>query len=266
MKHPWLKLSQEIAEEIKIRITPLLGKPESGKIVGIGANGAPTLRIDEVAEQTAIKVLKKNLASFLLISEEIGNLVVGPQPELFVVLDPIDGTLNATHGIPFYSVSIGIGTNRTPLFKYIEFGFVENLETNDTYFAFKDKGAFLNNKKISTSQQSSLKEAMCSIYINDKSLGKVAKLCRTIKRIRSLGSVALELCYVADGSLDCVIDLRDVLKVTDIAAAKLILEEAGGIIGNSNGSKFAFELDIKRKLGLIAANKKLFTKVLGLTK
>ena len=125
----------------------------------------------------------------------------------------------------------------------------------------------LNHKKISSSRQSSLEEAIWSIYINSKSLDKVTKLCQTIKRIRSLGSIALELCYIANGNLDGLADLRGVLKATDIAAAKLILEEAGGIAVDSNGNKFMHKIDVKRKLGLIAAgNKKILIKALNLIK
>ena len=81
--------------------------------VCMGADGTPTTRIDLAAEDAIVEVLKADGRSMRIISEEMGELILGDSPEFSIVLDPLDGTYNSSVGIPFYSVSIAVSSLRS---------------------------------------------------------------------------------------------------------------------------------------------------------
>jgi len=114
-----------------------------GTNIGIGADGTPTKYVDKLAEDVAIKFIKKADMGVNILSEEAGFLDFGG--EYTFVLDPVDGTRNAYRGIPFYSVSLGVGKSRL---SDVEYGIVKNIPTGEVFFAEKDYGAFLNKKRI----------------------------------------------------------------------------------------------------------------------
>jgi myo-inositol-1(or 4)-monophosphatase len=163
-----------------------------------------------------------------VLSEESGLVTFGENPEYICVLDPLDGTHNAIHGIPFYSVSIAIARySENASLEDIGYGLVMNLKTGDVFEAGKGKGARFNGETISA-EDKRLDESTFCIYMRNDT-GVLNRLLHGVKRIRNMGSVALELCHVAKGDYHGLVDLRNLLKVTDVAAGKLILEEAGGI-------------------------------------
>lgn len=92
------------------------------------------------------------------------------------------------------------------------------------------------------------------------------EICKTVRRIRLLGSVAIELCYVADGTYDAFLDIRGNLRVVDIAAAKLIVEEAGGIITNEHGKSLNNKLNVIERTSIVAAgNLNVHTSTMNIT-
>src|SRR3989304_6111816 len=217
-------LCNEVADAIKKDVSGLIGKPEAGEILRIGADGTPTEKIDEVAENAALGVLEADGRSMLLVSEELGEKKLGKKPEFSFVLDPIDGTFNAVNNIPFFCVPVAIG-NRD--LSDIRYGFVKNLINGDIYTAEKGKGAFLNGDQIHASSFSKLPEISVISYNH---CAHAVLNSHTVRRVRVFGCAALELCYVASGVFDAFIDMRGMLRVTDIAAGKLIVEEARGRI------------------------------------
>lgn len=226
---------REVAEEVQKVVDPLAGTKKAGKFIKMGADGTPTVKIDAVAEKAAFEVLRGTGISMVILSEESGVVAIGDSPEYICVLDPVDGTYNAVHGIPIYAISIAIADYKeNASAKDIEFGLVMNLKTGDIFEAQKGKGASFNGKNISTSKDESLDESTFCIYMRD--IKKLNGLLKGVKRMRSMGSVALELCHIAKGDYHGLVDLRNVLKVTDVAAGKLILEEAGGVISSGAGS------------------------------
>lgn len=255
-----LTLCSNISDAIADAISLIIGTSESGRELYIGADGTPTKKIDEVAENAALDVLMEDGRKILLISEECGEkLVYGNQKgnidkndiDFTLVLDPLDGTFNAVAGIPFYSVSIAIGGYDL---SDISFGFVQNLHSGDTYHAEVGKGAYCNKKRINVSKTDELQKLSVTAYAYRTDSTKVADLGRTVRRIRVLGSSSLELCYVASGVLDAFVDFRRYLRVTDIAAGKLIVEEAGGMITDTRGTPLHGELSITSRVSMIASN------------
>ncbi|MCK4651827.1 MAG: bifunctional fructose-bisphosphatase/inositol-phosphate phosphatase [Methanosarcinales archaeon] len=251
----------EISAAITDAIEPLIGTPESGMELYTGADGTPTKKIDEIAENAAIDVLKADGRKILLISEECGEKVIfgdlrSPDVrksdiDFTVVLDPLDGTFNVVAGIPFYSVSIAIGGSDL---SDISLGFIENLHSGDVYYAEAGKGAYCNKKRIGVSGVSEMQKLSVTAYAYRTDSTKVVDLGRIVRRIRVLGCSSLELCYVASGVLDAFVDFRRYLRITDIAAGKLIVEESGGRVTDTTGMPLTGELSIASRVSMLASN------------
>ena len=164
-----------------------------GTNIGIGADGTPTKYVDKLAEDVAIKFIKKTDMNVNLLSEEAGFLDFGG--EYTFVLDPVDGTRNAYRGIPFYSVSLGVGKSRL---SNVEYGIVKNIPTGEVFFAEKDYGAFLNKKRIGVPDVPA-KEILSSITLGKNFDALTLSLAKR-GIVRSLGSASLEMCMVAIGA------------------------------------------------------------------
>ncbi len=173
------------------------------------------------------------------------------------MVDPLDGTSNAIRNIPFYGISIAVAEyipgSDLPSMKDVRMGFVKNFATGDLYWAIRGQGAFMNDKRIESSSQSSLERTSLGAFIYGTRFKRVDNICRVIRRMRILGSVALELAYVANGSYDAFMDLRENLRIVDIAASKLIVEEAGGVVTDERGEVINGLLNVKARTSLIAA-------------
>lgn len=259
INHTLYKLCNDVAEAIEKEVSGIIGKPEAGVTLRIGADGTPTEKIDEVAENAALSVLEADGRSMRFVSEELGEKIIGKKPEFTFVLDPIDGTFNAVNNIPFFCVPVAIGSSDLSDIRY---GYVKNLVNGDIYLAEKGKGAFQNNRKIQVSSLSQLSELSVISY----SLRPHAVVVNNhnVRRVRTFGCAALELCYIASGIFDAFIDMRGMLRITDIAASKLIVEEAGGRITDGNGKPLSTPLDVKKRINMIASNGTTHDKLLEL--
>ncbi len=253
------ELCNDVAEAIQQAVSGLIGKPEAGVILRIGADGTATDKIDEVAESAALSVLEADGSSMRIVSEEQGEMIIGKKPEFTFVLDPIDGTFNAVNNIPFFCVPIAIGDSDLSDIRY---GYVKNLINGDIYTAEKGKGAFLNNRRIHISPHSDLSELSVISYTHRPYAVSINN--HAVRRVRVFGCAALELCYIASGIFDAFIDLRGMLRVTDIAAGKLIVEEAGGIITDGRGKSLSTPLDVKQRINVVASNGCVHDKLLEL--
>lgn len=253
---------REVASEVQKVVQPIKGTKESGEFIKMGADGMPTVKMDDVAEMAAFGVLEKSGIPMVVLSEESGVVRMGESPEYICVLDPVDGTLNAVCGIPFYSISIAIAPYRVDAsMNDIELGLVMNLATGDTFEAEKGSGARFNGEKINAKDERLDESTLCVYMQNDTE--KLSKLLNVAKRVRSMGSVALELCHVAKGDYHGLVDRRNLLKVTDVAAGKRILEEAGGVV-MADGKGNALEpgiMDLKGISIVACSSEKLYKDV-----
>jgi len=150
-------------------------------------------------------------------------------------------------------------------------GMVADLVHDVTYTAFEGEGAYRDCKKIQTSKNASLDEAVVGLDLNTYKVKEVApKLTALIaktKHIRHFGANALELCYVANGLTDSFIDIRGKLRATDVAAGFLILKEAGGLMTTPENKLLNVHLDPKQTLSFIASgNRLIHEKILSLVK
>lgn len=244
------RASQAAADAIE----DMVGSSDAYSTVYMGADGTPTKKIDAAAEDAILAVLKADGRSMRLLSEEAGDIIMGGdgnEPEFSVILDPLDGTYNAAFGIPFYSVSIAIAK---PDLSGTVFGYVKNLANGNTYYAGSDKGAYLNGKSISPSGNSDIHDFCISAYGYRPHVERTSVLCKGVRRIRILGSVALELCYVASGRMDAFVDVRRALRLTDVAAGNFILEKAGGMVSNELGDPLELPNGLMNRVDMVASN------------
>ncbi|MGP8320318.1 MAG: bifunctional fructose-bisphosphatase/inositol-phosphate phosphatase [Methanosarcinaceae archaeon] len=256
----FLKMSELVSQAAADAIEDMVGSKDAYSTVSMGADGTPTKKIDAAAEDAILDVLKDDGRSMRILSEEAGDIIIGDtggiygkgaEPEFSVILDPLDGTYNAAFGIPFYSVSVAIAK---PDLSGTSLGYVKNLSNGAVYHAELGKGAFLDNKPISPSDNSFIHDLCISVYGYRPQVKRTPGLCKRVRRIRILGSVALELCYVASGRIDAFVDVRMALRLTDVAAGNFILEEAGGMVTNGSGASLKLPDGLMNHVAMIASN------------
>jgi myo-inositol-1(or 4)-monophosphatase len=266
----WSQVLPECKNHVRTAIAPLLkmlNQPQPD--LGVGAGGDPLKKVDLAAESALIEVLKAHKVSFTLISEESGVREYGEHAsKCYVTCDPIDGTTNLVRGLPFYATSIAVSTE--PYLDKVHVGLVADLFHDITYLAEKGKGAYRDGHKLVPSNNVSLEEAVIGVDLNSYKVERIApkltKLIAKTKHIRHFGANALELCFVADGITDAFVDIRGKLRTTDMAAAWLILREAGAVITRPDGEELTARLDPKQKVEFVAsANLELHRILLGLT-
>jgi myo-inositol-1(or 4)-monophosphatase len=267
----WTQILIECKNNVQKSTKPLLtGMRQPQPDLGIGAGGDPIKRIDLAAENAIIRTLQEHQNTFTLISEESGIMEHGDKPnQCYVTADPIDGTTNLMRGVPFYATSIAISNK--PTLTTIHTALVTDLFHDITYIAHAGKGAFRQNKRIQPSTNLLVKDGVMGIDLNSYRIQKLAPklnaLMAEVKHMRHFGANALELCYVADGTTDAFIDIRGRLRTTDMAAAWLIVREAGAIITTPEGKQLDARLDPKQKVECIAAaNKDIHKSILNLIK
>ena len=215
-----------------------------------GADGTPTCSIDKIAEDVILQFVEDRDLPYNVLSEEAG--FVDRKKKRTLVIDPIDGTYNSVMDIPFYSVSLAIGTNSL---KDVEAGLVQNLVTGDTYYAERGKGAFLNDERIQVREFSPFRSVFL-VYLGKYSGIDNFETARLAVRARALGCASLEMCLLAEGKADayymnCEVHEKSI-RVVDIAASVLILREAGGEVVDLMDKPLDLSFDLRDRSNFLA--------------
>ncbi len=267
----WQQILTECKTNIQSGIKPLLATiREPQPNLGMGAGGDMMKPVDLAAEAAIVDTLKRHGVSFTLISEESGVKEFGAAPKsCYVTVDPIDGTTNLTHGLPFYASSIAVSGK--PELADVYAAMVVDLAHDVTYTAFKGEGAYRDGEKMETSKTTALDEALIGLDINSYNgkftIQKVTHLIEKSKHIRHFGANALEICYVANGLTDAFVDLRGKIRTTDVAAGFLIAQEASAVVTDISNQPINVQLDPKQTLNFVAsANKEIHKQILNLVK
>ncbi|HVN73118.1 MAG TPA: bifunctional fructose-bisphosphatase/inositol-phosphate phosphatase [Methanoregula sp.] len=255
MKTEFLSACDEMAGQVTEVIHDLVGTPEGGTIVKMGADLTPTKKIDQVAEDCIIAYLQDHSLCSLLISEEIGKVEFPGSGTIF--LDPLDGTFNAVAGIPFYALSLAHAEGGI-----VQQAFVRNLASGETFTAVRGKFAHCDGKPIRVSEVSNLDECAMSVYGRKFDPARAMQLGQKIRRWRLLGASALELCYIGCGRIDGFVDIRGTLRITDAAAGMLVCSEAGGKVSDLEGHRIQFPDEVTIGRCLVATNRRLHHKVI----
>jgi len=195
----------------------------------------PVTEIDLLCEQTIIDRIKKTFPEHDILAEESGN-AQGSSSSSKWIIDPLDGTLNFSHGYPCYCVSIGLEHEGR-----LEVGVVYNPCLDELFVAERGKGATMNDKPIKVSTIPTLKESLLVTGFHPKVINslddnlehfcRLMKLCQAVRRP---GSAAMDLVYTAMGRFEGFWELK--LSPWDVAAGMLIMAEAGGTLSKFDGS------------------------------
>lgn len=263
-KNNYLKLLLDVVERARLELL----REGSGlnKLLGFNIKGDVTRSFDKYCEEFIMSEIKRFHRNVTFLAEEAG--VVKGGDEAFIIIDPVDGSYNFSRGIGLSAISIAVAPS--PYFEEIEIAIVKDVVSGKTYHAVKGTGAYLNGSKVIPSPVKELQEAVVGLDLDypDKSdLERVIPLMKMVKKIRKIGVNSLELSYVSSGGYEAFLDLRNFLSPENFASAKLIIEEAGGIISDEKGNPIEGEINLTRKQNLVAAgNDKLHEKILELLK
>ncbi len=219
--------------------------------VGMGASGSSTSAIDKFAEDAVLELLESEGIELNVLSEEAG--FIDRKASKTLVLDPIDGTLNCIRGIPFFSVSMAVGSKSM---NDCDEAMVKSLATGDTYYARRGGGAEMNGHRISVAKFTR-DDSIFIMYDNKDSDPATDKVREIVNKGRSFGCASLEMCLVAQGAaaalyMNCAVRSR-MIRVVDIAASCLILREAGGeVIDLPTGGKLDMDFNLQDRRNFLA--------------
>ncbi len=223
-----------------------------GKVKRISYKGIVNLvtEADRLSEDGIIKIIQKNFPEHNILTEESKGYE--KESDYKWIIDPLDGTTNYAHGFPVYCISIALEKEGE-----IILGVVYNPVLKELFVAEKNKGAFLNGKKIHVSKTRELSKSLLAtgfpydIRESDiNNLDHFRNFALTSQAVRRAGSAALDLCYLAKGIFDGFWELK--LSPWDTAAGILMVKEAGGKVTNFSGKKFSiYEKDILATNGKI---------------
>ena len=214
----WLGLCRASVSDVRTVLEQLPTRAEREPVVGKGLGGDETTAVDKAAEDAILAHLRG--LDVTVVSEEVGRVEGG---STVVVVDPIDGSLNAKRGIPFFSVSIAVADGER--MGDVHFGYVYDFGSGEEWVARRGEGATLNGERLNVRPKDrieilSFEATRASLIARDAP--KVAELAY---RLRIMGSLALSLCHLAAGRVDAVCSLKGARSV-DIAAAQLLVREA----------------------------------------
>ena len=197
-------------------------------------------KTDKRVEKILIEELDKTKKDYSFITEETGK-IINKRKNIFWIIDPIDGTSNFLHGVPHFAISIALQEDDE-----IIIGLIVDPIKNEIFYAEKNSGAFINNNRIRVSKKSNLDE--CLFASNNDGI----KYIHPNLNLRNTGCAALDLAYVGCGRFDGY--FHNKINLWDIAAGKIIIEEAGGIVNDIN--------EFKNKIDIRAANPNIYEKML----
>jgi myo-inositol-1(or 4)-monophosphatase len=250
----WLAFCRDAAAAVERALAELPTRTDREPVVALGEGGDETTAIDAAAESAVVSLLERLHAGgveFTLVSEELGERSFGADG-VRVVLDPIDGSMNAKRGIPFFAVSIAVADGA--VMRDVFFGYVFDFGTREEWTARRGEGAFLNGERLDGPGPKEEVE-MLSFEATTTELvaEQIADMVGIADRTRIMGSLALSLCHLAAGRVDGVCSLKPARSV-DIAAAQLLVRERGLAIDLPDAPPFGdAPLDLAGRSRVVAA-------------
>jgi myo-inositol-1(or 4)-monophosphatase len=245
----WLELCRAAVADVEGVLERLPTRAEREPVVGQGLGGDETTAIDQAAEEVILERIRE--AAGAVVSEEIGRVGGGSLPLL--VVDPIDGSLNAKRGIPFFSLSIAVAEGET--MGDVVFGFVHDFGSGEEWTARRGEGAWLNGEPLGAERPKDEIEILSFEATRTSLVAREApKVADLAYRLRIMGSLALSLCHLAAGRVDAVCSLKAARSV-DIAAAQLLCRELGLAIELFDVAEpfGAAPLDLEQRSRIVAA-------------
>lgn len=218
--------------------------------------------VDRKSESMIFEIVSQHFPGHAFVGEEFGDKGASDAEYQWIV-DPLDGTTNYLRGVPHYAVSIGITRNAV-----LQHAVIYDPAKDELFSAEKGAGALLNNQPIHVNNPPAFDGALLAtgIPFNGDNLAQIACFTKTMEAllakqtsgIRRLGSAALDLAYVAAGRFDGYWEAN--LQVWDIAAGALIVQEAGGCVGELNGGS-----NFLQSGNILAATSVVYQQMVGVT-
>ena len=270
----WLAACRRIAAEVRSMLDTLPGTAQRAVVVGQGEGGDNTLVIDKAAEDIVFAELERRHrdgARFVAVSEERGEVDFGGGPAC-VVIDPIDGSMNAKRGLSPYAVSIAVADG--PTMADVLFAFVCELATGEEWTATRGRGARLTHADtpdrggqagggvalalgadVERRSRRGLLELVAVEAAHPHLVAAAGPaLTRLAHRTRTSGSIAWSLCQLASGRLDGMVTLWGA-RCVDVAAAQLIARESGALVAfTAFEDPLAAPLELASRSPVIAAH------------
>jgi myo-inositol-1(or 4)-monophosphatase len=246
----WLALCRRAADGAEAAIARYPKLEDRSEKTGRGEGGDMSLIIDRAAEDAIFAAIEGLGVPVTAVSEERGEVEIAGGSELRIVVDPVDGSLNAKRGLPFACVSIAIASG--PRMRDVEVGWVAELDPRLSagdeprpgreWWAVRGEGAFRDGEPLPRLRPGPL-EVLGLETARPELVAAAAPAIEAVeaRRIRALGSVAMTLCLVAAGQLDGMLSLRPIRSV-DAAAAQLLVKEAGGAVAFPAADELSLEM------------------------
>jgi myo-inositol-1(or 4)-monophosphatase len=248
----WLELCRACVADLRAVLDELPTRAEREPVLRLGEGGDDTTAIDAAAEAAVVARLEARGGDFVLVSEELGERAFGAGGATRVVVDPIDGSVNAKRGIPFFALSLAVAEG--PAMDDVTFGYVYDFGSGEEWTAHRGGGAFVDGTALGLVRP---KERIEILSLEGTTTEYVATSASAMLgvagRLRVMGSLALSLCHLAAGRLDAVCSLKAARSV-DIAAAQLLVRETGLAIELFEAPPFgAAPLDLGMRSRVVAA-------------
>ena len=232
----WLAAFEAAGRSVRSVVAPLLGSEAGRSEVGIGAGGDRTVELDRLAEEAALTELRDFASAghpCSVLSEEVGPVDLGAEYPR-IILDPVDGSLNAKQGLPLAAVMLSLQVG--PRVADLRLGWLINLFSGERWHAVRGAGAFRNGVLITPLPPSGRpgRIGVLGIESSPRELCKVQPLIECASKVRLLGSMAVSLAHTATGGIE-VFAAPIRARIFDLTAGLLMVAEAGGMITDLEG-------------------------------
>jgi myo-inositol-1(or 4)-monophosphatase len=259
---PWLETCRLCVDDIREVLDRLPTNVEREPVLRVGHGGDDTTAIDQAAEDVVVERLSALAEDFVLVSEELGERTFGAGGLRRVVVDPIDGSVNAKRGIPYFSFSLAVSDG--PSMGDVVFGYVYDFGSGEEWTAEHGSGAFLDGVRLGAQRPKETIEILCFEGTTTPTIAaEITSVVGIAARLRVMGSLALSMCHLAAGRVDGVVSLKAARSV-DIAAAQLLVRECGLAIDLFDDPPFgAAPLDLVTRSRVAAAGSPELVRELG---
>lgn len=245
----------EATRRIDVSVKGLAGTKDAGGDFGRGAGGDISKRIDIVAENAVLEYLKEIEFPCTVLGEECGRIDITNESKGSIVMDAIDGTTNAVRGFPYYCSSLAFVEGNT--LSSVTAGVIKNLSNGQTYWATRGSGAFMDNNPI----RASMGEpgyTIVGVNISGATPDTISRIqtLASESHVRHMGANALEMALLAQGLMDAYVDVRNKIRIQDIAVGYLLVRESGGLVLDENMDILDMDISYGRSVSYLAAANK----------
>lgn len=250
----WLRVFESVADRIREAVLPLLGTDTGRAELGRGAGGDRTMELDHRAEETALAELRGvavGRGGFSLLSEEAGLVDLGADwPR--VLLDPVDGSLNAKRGLPVVGTMLAL--LRGPTLGDVRTGHVLNLISGERWQAVRAHGALHDGRPIRPMRPGPPgRIEVLALESGPRHVLRAAPLIERAAKVRLFGSMALSMAHAAAGGVDVHCSTMPG-RAFDMGASALMVSEVGGLVTDLGGNRVdGLAADLQTRTTLLAS-------------